>query len=172
MSASSPGTPRQQPRIRPLRLTLHLSGFAALWAILTGGADWLVGIPVIVLATAVTLRAGPASRWSVGGLLRFIPFFVWHSLRGGIDVATRALNPRLPIDPAIVDYEMHLDSAAARTLMANTVTLLPGTLSAELRGNRLSVHVLNASSPVADMLARLERRVAGLSGSDEQAARQ
>ena len=159
MSASSPGRPRQQSRIRPLRLALHLSGFAALWAILTGGTNWLVGVPVIVLASAVTLRAGPASRWSLGGLLRFIPFFAWHSLQGGIDVASRALNPRLPIDPAIVDYEMHLDSAAARTL--------PGTLSAELRGNRLSVHVLNASSPVAEMLARLERRIADLGGRDE-----
>ena len=54
--------------------------------------------------------------------------------------------------------------------MANTVTLLPGTLSADLRGQILVVHVLDARGPAAERLALLERRVADLFGLDHGAA--
>jgi multicomponent Na+:H+ antiporter subunit E len=46
--------------------------------------------------------------------------------------------------------------------MADTVTLLPGTLSAELQGNILLVHVLNASGPYMQTLSTLERRIGDL----------
>jgi len=44
--------------------------------------------------------------------------------------------------------------------MANSVTLLPGTLSAGLDGNVLVVHVLNAGAPFAEALEILEQRIA------------
>ena len=48
--------------------------------------------------------------------------------------------------------------------MANTVTLLPGTLSARLHDDALEVHVLNASADLPDMLGKVERRVADVFG--------
>lgn len=144
------------------RLIARTLGFGLFWAILTGGRGWGVGLPVICLATAVSFRTLPANHWSPAGLARFLPYFFWNSLRGGVDVATRALNPRLPIDPAVLRYEVSLDSAEARVLMANTVTLLPGTLSADLQGNVLLVHVLNASGPITNSLVTLESRIADL----------
>lgn len=153
---------RHQRSFVMTRLIVRTLGFAFLWAILTGCKGWGVGIPVILLATAVSFQSLPANRWSFGGLARFLPYFAWNSLRGGVDVAARALNPRLPIDPAVLRYKVSLDSAEARVLMANTVTLLPGTLSADLQGNVLLVHVLNASGPFQDTLVTLEKRIADL----------
>lgn len=144
------------------RLAVRALGFAVLWAILSGGRGWTIGVPVIVFATVVTAVATPANRWSLAGLARFLPYFLWNSLRGGIDVAARALNPGLPIDPGVLRYEMRLDTAAARVLMANTVTLLPGTLSADLQGKVLVVHVLNAPGFSPSTLDALQRRVADL----------
>jgi multicomponent Na+:H+ antiporter subunit E len=141
---------------------VRASGFAILWAILGGGTGWGIGIPVIVIATVASPRVSPSRRWSVAGLARFLPYFIWNSLLGGFDVAARALNPALPVDPALLRYEMRLETTTARVLMANTVTLLPGTLSADLQGNVLQVHVLNASGAVTDMLDKLERRVGDL----------
>jgi multisubunit Na+/H+ antiporter MnhE subunit len=56
--------------------------------------------------------------------------------------------------------------------MADTVTLLPGTLTADLKGNVLLVHVLNASGPFMDMLGMLERRVDDLFRHNQQSRRQ
>lgn len=150
----------QKRSISVARLIVTASGFAFFWAILAEGEGWGAGIPVICLATAMSFNPIPKNQWSFTGLARFLPYFIWNSLRGGIDVAARALNPRLPIDPAVIRYEVSLDSAEARVLMANTVTLLPGTLSADLRGNVLLVHVLNASGSFMETLATLEKRVA------------
>jgi multicomponent Na+:H+ antiporter subunit E len=137
-------------------------GFAALWAILGEGGGWGIGVSVVFFATVASPLVSESPRWSFAGLVRFVPYFIWNSLRGGLDVAARALNPALPIDPVLLRYETRLETTAARVLMANTVTLLPGTLSADLQGNVLLVHVLNASGAVTDMLDTLERRVGDL----------
>lgn len=162
MSVPSQVSAGQRTHPSVARLIVRALGLAILWAILSGGQGWAIGVPVVVLATAVTTVVTPVSRWSLAGIARFLPYFFWNSLRGGVDVAARALDPTLPIDPAVLRYEMRLESDEARVLMANTVTLLPGTLSADLQGNVLLVHVLNASGFSMDTLDALQRRVADL----------
>ena len=171
MSFSSRRRIGQRTRMNAARLSVHALTFAALWAILADGRGWSVGIPFIFLATIASCLVAPMSRWSLSGLARFIPFFIWNSLRGGIDVAYRVLHPKLPIEPALVRYELRLDHVAARVLMANSVTLLPGTLSAGLDGNVLVVHVLNAGAPFAEALEILEQRIAEVFPIDSGAMR-
>lgn len=162
MTVPSAAGSAQRRRFGVARWAAHALSLALLWGILSGGEGWHVGAPLIFVAAAASCMSMPTSRWSVWGLARFLPYFFWHSLRAGIDVAFRALHPALPIDPAIVRYDLHLDSNEARVLMADTVTLLPGTLSVDLEENVLLVHVLNASAPVMDMLGTLERRIGNL----------
>jgi len=150
----------QRERMNAVRFSVHALTLAALWAILADGRGWGVGVPFVLLATVASCLIAPMSRWSLSGLARFIPYFIWNSLRGGIDVAYRVFHPKLPIDPALVRYELRLNHVAARVLMANSVTLLPGTLSASLDGNVLVVHVLNAGAPTVEALETLEQRIA------------
>ena len=140
--------------------------FALLWWMLTEGAadSWLVGAPVVVLAALASGLVLPGTSWSLPGLLRFIPFFLWHSLRGGVDVAGRALHPRLPISPGLLKYQWRLPTGLPRVFMANTVSLLPGTLSAELGEQFLHVHVLDQSSAFEAELTVIEARVARIFG--------
>jgi len=168
MSGSSERSPERRTRVTAARLFVHALTFAALWAILADGQGWSVGIPFIFLAALVSCLFTPMSRWSLAGLIRFLPYFVWNSLRGGVDVALRVLHPQLPIEPALVRYELRLDDTAARVMMADTVTLLPGTLSADLEDHVLVVHVLNAGAPFNEALEILEHRVADLFGLDSE----
>jgi len=135
--------------------------FALIWWILTGSVlnSWLIGVPVVMLATSVSMVIQPPSTWSAIGLVRFIPFFLWHSLHGGVDVARRALHPRLPISPQIVEHRWRLPPGLPRVFMANTVSLLPGTLSAELDEKRLCVHVLDKTGVFAAQLSNVEAHV-------------
>jgi multicomponent Na+:H+ antiporter subunit E len=163
---------RRPERVRSMvapRLISFAMLFLLLWGALAGGRGWGVGIPAAVLAAVVACLITPVSRCSLVGLARFIPFFIYNSLRGGIDVAYRVLHPKLPIEPALVRYELGLNHVAARVLMANTVTLLPGTLSAGLDDDVLVIHVLNAATPTVKALETLEQRIAEVFPPDARA---
>lgn len=141
--------------------------FALLWwALAEGDEAWWFGLPVIAIALSVSLVLRPKNRWHwrPAGLARFVGFFLWQSLRGGVDVARRALHPRMPLAPAFVTYPLRLSEPGARVCFANTISLLPGTLSADLEGRFLRVHVLDDRLPVMQMLQALEARVAALFG--------
>ncbi len=140
--------------------------FALLWWILTQGDinSWLVGVPVVLLAVLASGWLLPAIPWSLPGIVGFIPFFLWRSLYGGVDVARRALHPKLPISPGLFDYRWRLPPGLPRVFMANTVSLLPGTLSAELGQEHLRVHVLDQGGDFILELSVVEERVARLFG--------
>jgi len=140
--------------------------FALLWWMLTDGAvdSWLVGAPVVLCAALISVLLLPAFSCSLTGIVRFVPFFLWRSLDGGVDVARRALHPRLPISPALFGYRWRLPPGLPRVFMANTVSLLPGTLSAEFDEKHLHVHVLDETTAFAEALEVLEQKVAGVFG--------
>jgi multicomponent Na+:H+ antiporter subunit E len=112
-------------------------------------------------------EAHPARSWRIRpvGAIRYAGYFVHQSVMGGgVDVAMRAIKPSLPIDPLIVRYRMRLDPEHARVLFADTVSLLPGTLSSGFEGDSLTIHVLDCELAVEESLRDVEERVAGLFG--------
>ena len=145
---------------------LRLVLFALMWWILTDGAmdSWPIGLPAVLLATLLSVMLMPALSWSLRGILRFIPYFLWYSMRGGVDVARRAMHPRLPISPGLFDYRFRLPPGLSRVFMANTVSLLPGTLSVELDEEILRVHVLDETGAIDEELHMLENRLADIFG--------
>jgi len=79
---------------------------------------------------------------------------------GGLDVAYRALHPSLPINPGLIEYPLQLPIGVAQVMMLNTVSLLPGTVSANLTQNNLTVHVLDSESNLLPQLIAIEKRIA------------
>lgn len=148
---------------------MHLTSLillTALWWMLTGGecSSWGIGAPAVGAALLVRRRLGPlapAMPSAVGGL-RFLAGFFSASLVSGIDVVRRAFHPRLPLKPGLIDYDLSVHSPLVRMVTTGTVSLLPGTLSAELKGDRLTVHVLDLDAPVLRNLQKTEALVAGL----------
>lgn len=141
---------------------LRAVAFALVWWMLTTGAEesWLVGVPMVLIATLVSMVLLPVFPWSPSGAALFVPFFVWRSLYGGVDVAWRAFHPSLPIAPGLIEYPLRLSPGLPRVFMVNTVSLLPGTLSAELRADCLRVHVLDTRNNVLSELMVVEQAVA------------
>jgi multicomponent Na+:H+ antiporter subunit E len=103
-------------------------------------------------------------RWTrrAGAMAAFAGYFLSRSLLGGLDVAGRVLHPRLPLDTSESGYDLTLRGDGARTLFVAVVSLLPGTLTADLVGQRVTVHSI-AGDP-GSQLAALERHVARLFG--------
>ena len=110
------------------------------------------------------LSSDDASRLSVVGAIRLIPYFFHASFMGGIDVAWRVVGPRLDVAPGFFDYKLFLTLPSAQVFFVDLVSLLPGTLSADVRGATMRIHALDCRVDPVPELDRLERRVAALYG--------
>ena len=138
------------------------AGFFGFWLVLTGAdaGDLAAGLVAAVAATWASLRLMPAQRWNLqvpSSSPRFVLHFLRQSIAAGIDVAWRALDPRLRLRPGFVVYQAHLPPGTTREAFCAIMSLLPGTLPCgPAEGNGLTIHCLDVTQPVAEQLAAEE----------------
>lgn len=148
-----------RPRLRSvLRLAMVA---AALWLVLTEGRRFG---PEVLLAIAAAVAAGlyygpdVVHRWRPIELLKFLAHFVRSSLRGGVDVALRAMRPDLPVESVFIRRRIRVEHGQPRTLLVSSISLMPGTLTADVEGDEIELHLLDASmeGEVDELEARVD----------------
>lgn len=168
MTAITPQAHSPQPPALVGRFLVRFALLTMLWLGLNGAdwSSWMVGGPVGLVAAWISVKLLPDIpwHWTVGGGITFAGFFLRESLRGGWDVALRALSPTLSLTPAIVTYPLNLPTGPARLFFCSVISLLPGTAVVAIGKECLSVHVLNFSPGLEKEMRDLERRVASLFG--------
>ncbi len=132
-------------------------------------AALVVGVIVTALAAPrLSIMAGVRlSARAPVSLAAYLATFFLALIRANLDVARRVLSPSLPINPAVVEVRTGLQSPLGKLLLANSITLTPGTLSVDVRDDRLLVHWIDAA-PGVDMdsatraiAASFERHLSG-----------
>jgi multicomponent Na+:H+ antiporter subunit E len=139
------------------------------WAITEGDPEaWGFGVVAVGAATLASLALLPPAglRWSFAGLVRFVAFFSVQTVMGSLDVSRRVFDPRLPIDPAFLEYQFRLSGEPPRVLFASVLSLLPGTISVDLRPDGMTVHVIDSRLPVLTTLQEMEERIAAMFDQD------
>jgi multicomponent Na+:H+ antiporter subunit E len=134
-----------------LLIWFFLNGLDSIWfGLLAAAAGALTG---------GILAAGQPHPWRPNRLAVFAGFFLVESLKGGFDVAWRAMHPALKINPCFQRHALVLPAGQPRTLMVAVVSLLPGTLSADLEdnGQTLLIHALTPESGRA--IGQLQDRI-------------
>jgi len=123
-----------------------------------GPADLAAGVLATVAATWVSVRLLPPgrSRFSPTALCRLALGFLYQSVVAGVDVARRALDPRLPLRPGFVTYPVRLPPGNARNVFTTLTSLLPGTVPAGEANGQLVYHCLDVDQPVVAQLAAEE----------------
>ncbi len=79
-------------------------------------------------------------------LLVYIPMFFWHVVHANLDVVYRVVHPEMPIHPGIVKVKTTLKNPAGRTMLANSITLTPGTLTVDIVDDNLYIHWINVQA--------------------------
>jgi len=82
--------------------------------------------------------------------LLYVPYFLYYCVRANLDVAVRVIHPDLPIRPGIIKVRTTLTSDMAKSFLANSITLTPGTLTVDIDGQELYVHWINIHTDDAD----------------------
>jgi len=120
---------------------------------------------VAAVLSGVVFERDPslATLRSVARAVVFLPYLLAAVVRANLGMAAVVLDPRLPIDPEVVRIPAP-ESRLARALLANSITLTPGTLTVDVVGDELVVHALTAATRDDLLAGSLPRTVAFVTG--------
>jgi multicomponent Na+:H+ antiporter subunit E len=93
-------------------------------------------------------------------LLYYLPVFFWQMVKANIDVAYRVLHPGLPIDPGLIKIQTKLKSDLSKALLANSLTLTPGSTTVDIIGDHLYIHCIDVNRPVREEAEMFEKIIA------------
>ncbi len=134
-----------------------------MWLVLTWSLDpqeMGVGAGVAALTALFTSQSpsmGARVLFNPVRLIRavlYVPFLFVEIVRANVDVAKRVISPKLDINPGLVRVKTTLKSPVARLILANSITLTPGTLTVDMEGEDLFIHWIDVTSDDIDGASR------------------
>lgn len=143
---------------------------AGLWAVVTGtftGTNLFLGFAIGYVALWVTRSTRSSTRYfaRIPVIVRFFAFYVRQMILANLRVAYDVVTPTFYLKPAVVAVPIEARTDLEIALLANLITLTPGTLSLDLSDDRktLYIHALYLDSDVEtfrrEIREGLERRV-------------
>ncbi len=106
----------------------------------------MVGLIVALVVAALTYRYLPNASVRyfhpkrLAYLFIYAIVFIWEMIKANFNMARIVLSPKLPLKPGIVRITTDLESDFSRLLLGNSITLTPGTMTMEVKGNELYIH--------------------------------
>ncbi len=143
------------------RIYVFLSS-VLVWLALTSITDIQEVIAAVVFGILVSLIAGHflittekrhhIFRRCFSAVLYFVRF-IWEMVKANLHVAYLVVHPSVPVKPGIVKIRTDLTKDSALTVLSNSITLTPGTLTVDLdlENKYLYVHWISVLSEDIDM---------------------
>lgn len=127
--------------------------FMAVWIILNGKVTVEICALGVIISAALFYFLCRFMDYSIKKeilLFRLTPFFVryfWvlveEIVRANVCVLKIILSPSLQPEPAFVYFDTELRSGLAKVVLANSITLTPGTITVSVEENQFCVHCLD-----------------------------
>jgi len=135
-----------------------------IWIALTSSFNWQELSTGIVISLVLSLFL--YRRYSDLGLpplegRRIAFFFIYllvlfkEIITANLDVAYRVLHPKMPIKPGIVVIKTELKQDLAKMILANSITLTPGTFTLDILGDNLLIHWINVRTEDVDEATKI-----------------
>ena len=167
-------TTQYRESARRRRHPVALALLFGLWMILSGKLDLFhlaMGLGAVLfvawqesaLVPLEGLEEPPLRPWRVP------PYLLWifgQMVLSSLYVARLTLHPRRHLNPRLVEFQVSQPSLLGRVILANSITLTPGTLTVDLQGDRLTVHTLSPKTTQDVLAGGMARRVGRLFTDD------
>lgn len=183
MSATRPTPPTVSSPSRLRRWIGGVSQFLVLfgfWLVLS--SQWrplffVMGALSAAVVTALTHHivtsvldepAGHVLRWvsRLGWFVVYVGWMLWSIAAASVLIARGVLHLGRPFEPEFVTFESGLRRPLSNVMVAVSITLVPGTQTLELQGDRFLVHALTSGSADDLATARLQNMVARITGEE------
>lgn len=96
---------------------------------------------------------------------RLIGYWLWLAkevVKSSLDVARIVLTPGLPISPKVMTIKASCKHPVDQAILANSITLTPGTLALDVYKGEITVHALTADGANELEQGEMDRRVLAL----------
>lgn len=124
-------------------------------------SELVTGLVVASVVSLVLGNALPTKKEPARGVLKslfllivYIPYFLWKMLLANLDVAWRVIQPKIPLNPGFVRVPAKANSKLGKLLIANSITLTPGTLTLDVEGKEFLIHWIDVKPTDPDTLYR------------------
>ena len=134
-------------------LILLLSGLISSLLVSYMSNDLLIGNGDIKLGFIRTIR-----------FIRFLPWLLWQIVLANIDLALRTLHPKMPINPMLINFKNNLKTDLGMVILANSITLTPGTVTIDVNKNEFLVHVISEKAAQSLISGEMQARVKKIEG--------
>lgn len=148
--------------------TLHIV-LSMAWAAIAGNfsiLNILVGFVFGLLSIwLVREQLGAASYFRKSRkIIGLVFLFIYELVLSTFKVAMYALKPKLDFKPGVIAFPLSVKSDIEITLLANLITLTPGTLSVDVSDDKMTlyVHAIDATDPegiISDIANGFEKKV-------------
>ena len=125
------------------------------WLMFTSTLFWqevVVGALVSMLLSLASIRLFTCCTLSLLNPVRIF-WMIWYFfvflkalIIANFDVARRVISPSLPINPGIVKFKTKLKTNYSKMVLANSITLTPGTLSVDVVGDTFYIHWIDVET--------------------------
>jgi len=148
-----------------LRNFLYLFIFLVIiWLALTSSVRWqelAVGIAVSLIISLILSKVYSELGFPPLSIKRIVFFFIFlvvlfkEIIVANVDVAYRIIHPKMPIKPGIVVIRTTLKQDIAKMMLANSITLTPGTFTLDIIGDTLLIHWINVKTDDVEKATRM-----------------
>ena len=150
-------------------LILKTAALFVIWVMLSGKFDLFhlgLGLSLSFLVAWINSGHSPfVPRFQLWGrILLYLPWLFSRIIQSSLHLTKLILDPRLPIHPRLIRYQSKLQEPPAVVLLGNSITLTPGTITAEINGRELLVHAMDDVSGEDVTSGKLESKIAQIFG--------
>lgn len=135
-----------------MRLVFWTILLFVVWVALTlsfSAQELVTGIVVsFIIAQLYTKTFKTTEKFSFNPVvyIQYLVVFIKALIASNIDIAKRVINPALPINPGIVEIKTNLKEDYKKLILANSITLTPGTITLDVQKDTYFIHWIDVTT--------------------------
>lgn len=148
------------------------------WVLLNG--QWTAEIAIVGLIVCAALYAfmcafmgySPRNEWKIARriprILGYFVYLVGEVFKSSFAVMKLIWSPTMVIEPEVTSFRTRLRTDAGKVVLANSITMTPGTITIDVQEDEFLIHCLDTSFDVGQEGFEMEDRVMKLEGSRKE----
>ena len=156
-----------------MKYTLSLGAtLFIVWLLWSGHYNdpFLIGLGVLSCVFCVWLsnrmrivdEEGALVEFGIRPFTSYVPWLIKEIIVSNIAVTKIICSRKMPLQRNLIEVSANQKSALGRVILANSITLTPGTISVNLHGDKILVHALSFAGAEEDLSGEMDRRVCRL----------
>ena len=102
---------------------------------------------------------GAPVQMGIRPFLQFAPWLAKEIVASNITVAKIILSPKMNLKRNLVTVPAGPRTELGKVMLANSITLTPGTVSVKMEGDEILVHALSLEGAAEDISGEMDRRI-------------